>query len=203
VGGRGAESPDRVAGGDFSSRANRVESDRRGQALVEMTVVGRASLSLGFSDLATLSLEAGERRAAPLERKRTACWRSWKSKTGLGLGLGFGLGLGRGWSSRYCAHGGQRRISSTDAARPGISPSLPSPRFRQPLRGQAKTSLSRGERGITLNHCFQWLAKSSLEAGGRVGKRGTSEAPLMCAYRRKRGDAALAENTRTHWIPIS
>jgi hypothetical protein len=30
---------DRVAVGDFSSRANRVESDRRGQALVNMTVV--------------------------------------------------------------------------------------------------------------------------------------------------------------------
>jgi hypothetical protein len=39
VGGRGAENVDRVAVGDFSSRANRVESDRRGQALVEMTVV--------------------------------------------------------------------------------------------------------------------------------------------------------------------
>jgi hypothetical protein len=38
MGGRGAESLDRVAVGDFSSRANRVESDRRGQALVEMTI---------------------------------------------------------------------------------------------------------------------------------------------------------------------
>jgi hypothetical protein len=38
VGGRAAESVDRAAVGDFSSRANRVESDRRGQALVEMTV---------------------------------------------------------------------------------------------------------------------------------------------------------------------
>jgi hypothetical protein len=38
VGGRGAESLDRVAVGDFSSRAKRVESDRRGQALVEMTI---------------------------------------------------------------------------------------------------------------------------------------------------------------------
>jgi hypothetical protein len=58
---RGAESLDRVAVGDFSSRANLVESDRRGQALVEMTVVGRAGLSLGFSDLATVSSRAGGR----------------------------------------------------------------------------------------------------------------------------------------------
>jgi hypothetical protein len=45
--------------GDFSSRANRVESDHRGEALVEMTVVDRAGLSLGFSDLTTVSLESG------------------------------------------------------------------------------------------------------------------------------------------------
>jgi hypothetical protein len=37
--------------GDFSSRANRVESDHRGQALVEMTVVGRADSSLGFKNV--------------------------------------------------------------------------------------------------------------------------------------------------------
>jgi hypothetical protein len=46
MGGRGAEIPDRVAVGDFSSRADWVESDRRGQALVEMTVAGRAGLTL-------------------------------------------------------------------------------------------------------------------------------------------------------------
>jgi hypothetical protein len=64
---RGAESADRVAVGDFSSRAGWVESDRRGQALVEMTVAGRVGLYLGFSDLATLSLEVEERRRrAPL-----------------------------------------------------------------------------------------------------------------------------------------
>jgi hypothetical protein len=53
------KSADRVAVGDFSSRANLVESERRGQALVEMTVVGRAGLSLRFSDLATVSSRAG------------------------------------------------------------------------------------------------------------------------------------------------
>jgi hypothetical protein len=41
VGGRAADSGDRVAVGDFSSRADWVENDCRGQALVEMTVVGR------------------------------------------------------------------------------------------------------------------------------------------------------------------
>jgi hypothetical protein len=55
------KSLDRVAVGDFSSHANRVESDRRGQALVEMTVVDRAGLSLGFSHLATVSSRAGGR----------------------------------------------------------------------------------------------------------------------------------------------
>jgi hypothetical protein len=59
VGGRAADSRDRVAVGDFSSRANRVDRVRRGQALVEMTVVGRAGLSLVFSDLATVAFEAG------------------------------------------------------------------------------------------------------------------------------------------------
>jgi hypothetical protein len=54
VGGRGAESVDCVAVGDFSSRAGWIETDRRGQPLVEMTVVGRAVL-------ATLSLEADGR----------------------------------------------------------------------------------------------------------------------------------------------
>jgi hypothetical protein len=69
VGGRAADSGDRVAVGDFSSRADWVESDRRGQALVEMTLVVRAGLSLGFIDLATLSFyEAGERRAATVRR---------------------------------------------------------------------------------------------------------------------------------------
>jgi hypothetical protein len=56
VGGRGAERLDRVALGDFSSRANWAERYRRGQALVEMTVTGRAGLSLAFSDLANGSL---------------------------------------------------------------------------------------------------------------------------------------------------
>jgi hypothetical protein len=72
------------------------------------TFTGPCTFTVSTAPYEPVSSRAGERRAAPLERKRTACWRSWKSKTGLGLGFG----LGRGWSSRYCAHGGQRRSSS-------------------------------------------------------------------------------------------
>jgi hypothetical protein len=63
--------------GDFSSRTDWAESDRRGQALVEMTVVARAGLSLGFSDLTMLSLETEDRRAAPLEQKRHRLSFTW------------------------------------------------------------------------------------------------------------------------------
>jgi hypothetical protein len=53
-----ADSGDRVAVRDFSSRANRVESDRRGQALVEMTVVGPCGFIFGFQRMSLRSMNS-------------------------------------------------------------------------------------------------------------------------------------------------
>jgi hypothetical protein len=69
------------------------------------------SESIVSADRLSLSSRARDPRAAPLEWKRTAYWRSWKSKTGLGLGFGLGLGC----SSPYGAHCGQRLESDARA----------------------------------------------------------------------------------------
>jgi hypothetical protein len=152
-----------------SSEAGERRGESGGVDEEPFTFTGACTFTFSTAPYEPVVPSEGPAPRSPLEGKRTACWRSWKSKTGLGLGFG----RGRGWSPRCCADWGVR-IESMRGAPLGQCLKISSPSkecgFPEPEpEPEPEPGFPRGLQSLFF---FSNLRRGSLEAGGGRAREG-------------------------------